>query len=382
MPWKEPGEKPREPREPWGSGDRSGDRSGDKPGGDSGNPRGQPPGGGNPFDLDAQLQRLRRRLGPLGGGPAGLAALFVGAIVLWFALGSWTLIDARDAGVVLRFGSYQRTLGPGLHARLPQPFAQVLTVDVGRARTVSDQMRMMTRDEQVALVDFYVQYKVTDPRKFLFAVRAPEDAMRQATIAIVRARVGTETLQALMAKTDAALTTGIRTDLQRVLDASGSGIAVSEVGIQNVSAPQEVKDAFDDIGNARQDAQRAVNDAQAAAATSESAARAQVAQMQADADAYKTQIVARAQGEAARFDIILSAYHAAPDVTRRRLWLETMQDVLAASRTVIDGSNGHVTIQLPPPLAPVPDNGGDASPPPPSVPPDTTPDKKPQGGAP
>lgn len=381
MPWKEPGEKPREPREPWGSGDRSGDRSGDKPDGDPGNPRGQRPGGDSPFDLDAQLKRIRRQLGPLGGGPAGFAALIVAAIVLWFALGSWTLIDARDAGVVLRFGRYERTLGPGLHARLPRPFAQVLKIDVGRTRTVSDQMRMMTRDEQIALVDFYVQYKVSDPRKFLFAVRDPEDAMRQATLAIARARVGTQTLQALTAKTDAALTTSIRADLQRVLDASGSGLAVSEVGIQSVAAPQEVKGAFDDIGNARQDAQRADNDAQAAAATAESVARAQAAQTQADADAYKTQIVARSQGEASRFDLILSAYRAAPDVTRRRLWLETMQDVLATSRTVIDGSNGHATIQLPPP-APDPDNDGSASTPPSSGPRDNAPDKKSHGGAP
>lgn len=378
MPWKEPGEKPREPREPWRSGGSSGDRSGKQPGGDPGSPRGQRPGG-NPFDLDAQLQRLRRRLGPLGGGPAGLAALIVAAIVLWFVLGSWTLIDARDAGVVLRFGRYERTLGPGLHARLPRPFAQVLKVDVGRTRTVSDQIRMMTLDQQIALVDFYVQYKLSDPRKFLFAVREPEDAMRQATLAIVRARVGTQTLQALMAKSDRALTTNIRADLQRVVDASGSGLIVSEVGIQNVTAPQEVKDAFDDIGAARQDAQRAENDAQAIAATAESEARAQIAQMQADADAYKAQTVARAQGEAARFDLILSAYNAAPDVTRRRLWLGTMQEVLAASRTVIDGSNGHATIQLPPPA---PDNNGSTSAPPSSAPPDNAPDKKSQGGAP
>ncbi|MEO7148416.1 MAG: FtsH protease activity modulator HflK [Rhodanobacteraceae bacterium] len=376
MPWKEPGEKPREPREPGGSGNRSGD----KPGGDSGNPRGQRPGGGSAFDLDAQLKLLRRRLGPLGGGPAGLAALIVVAIVLWFALGAWTLIDARQVGVVLRFGRYERMLAPGLHARLPRPFEQVLKVDVGRSRTVSDQMRMMTRDQQIALVDFYVQYKVADPRKFLFAVRDPEDAMRQVTLAIVRAHVGKQTLQALMAKTDSALTTSIRNDLQHALDASGSGLAVNEVGIQNVAAPQEVKDAFDDLGNARQDAQRAQNDAQAGAAAAESVARAQTAQMQADADAYQTQVVARAQGEVARFDLILSAYRAAPDVTSQRLWLETMQDVLATNRSVIDGSNGHVTIQLPSQPAAAGDVGNAAPPAP--APPDNASDKKPQGGAP
>lgn len=372
MPWKEPGEKPREPREPWGPGDRSGGGPGNKPGNRS--------GGNNAFDLDAQLKRLRRRLGPFGEGLPGFAALLVAAIVLWFALGSWTLIDARQAGVVLRLGRYERTLGPGLHARLPRPFAQVLKVDVGRTRTVSDQMRMLTCDEQIALVDFFVQYKVADPRRFLFAVRDPEDGMRQATLAIVRAQIGTQTLAALMAKTDSAFAERIRAELQRKLDAYDSGLAVSEVGIQNVSAPQEVKDAFDDLGAARQDAQRIENDAQTAAAAAESVARAQAVQLQAAADAYKTQITARAQGEAARFNLILGQYRTAPDVTRRRLWIETMQDVLAENRSVIDGSNGRATIQLPPQSAAA--GGGTSATPPPSPSPANEPDRKPPGGAP
>ncbi|HET6906427.1 MAG TPA: SPFH domain-containing protein, partial [Rhodanobacteraceae bacterium] len=184
MPWKEPGDKPREPNDTWGSGDRAGDRdrSGDRQNNRLGGGRpGGGPGGNNDFDLEAQLRRLRQRFGRFGGGPSGLIAIIIVAVIVWFAVGSWTLIDAREAGILLRLGQYEGTLQPGLHLHLPRPFATVLKVDVGRSRTVSDQIRMLTHDDQIALVDFFVQYKVTDPRKFLFAVRDPEDAMRQAT---------------------------------------------------------------------------------------------------------------------------------------------------------------------------------------------------------
>ena len=335
MPWKEPGEKPREPNEPWGTGQRPN----------------RPNRPGNGFDLEAQLKRLRRSFGPFGSGPAGLLALIVLAVLIWFAVGSWTLIDTRETGIVLRFGQYQRTLAPGLHVHLPRPFANVVKVDTGRTRAVSDQMRMLTRDGQIALVDFYVQYRVKDAREFLFAVRDPEDAMRQATLSTVRAQIGTQTLPELMAGSDGSIIGRIHAALQSTLDSYGSGIVVNEVGIQNVSAPQEVRAAYEDVGNARQDAQRAESEARADAAKSQADARAQVAQVRAEADAYKTRTVAMAQAEAARFDLVLSAYQAAPDVTRRRLWLQTMQDVLGASRVVID-TTGRAVVQLPPQAVP------------------------------
>lgn len=341
MPWKEPGEKPREPKEPWGSGGRSGDRQNKRPGGNG------PGGGGNDFDLEAQLRRLRQRFGRFGGGPGGLLALGVAAVIIWFAIGSWTLIDAREAGILLRFGQYQATLQPGLHAHLPRPFATVLKVDVGRMRTVSDQIRVLTGDGQIALVDFFVQYKVSDPRKFLFAVRDPEDAMRQATLTVLRAQVGTQTMQQLSAQADSKLADRIKADLQRTLDGYGSGIQVTDVGIQSVSVPQEVKDAWDDIGNARQDAQRMEGDAHAASAKAESDATATAQQMRSDADAYKTDRIAAAKAEAARFAQVLNAYRAAPDVTKRKLWLQTMQEVLARNRTVINTGGGSVIIQMP-----------------------------------
>ncbi|HJU26297.1 MAG TPA: FtsH protease activity modulator HflK [Rhodanobacteraceae bacterium] len=332
MPWKEPGEKPREPNEPWGTGQRPGNRPG-RP--------------GNGFDLDAQLKHLRRRLGPFGSGPAGLLALIVIAVLVWIAVGSWSLIDARETGILLRFGQYQGTLSPGLHLHLPRPFAHVIKVDTGRTRTVSDQIRMLTRDDQIALVDFYVQYRVRDARKFMFAVRDAEDAMRQTTLSVVRAQVGTQTLSQLMGTDNGTVMDRIRTNLQRTLDTYGSGIVVSDVGIQNVLAPQEVRDAFEDIGNARQDARRAESEARAEADKAQADARAQAAQLRGDAGAYKTRTIARAEAEVARFDLIFNAWQAAPDVTQRRLRLQAMQDVLGVSRVVID-TTGRAVVQLPP----------------------------------
>ncbi|MGH8211935.1 MAG: FtsH protease activity modulator HflK [Rhodanobacteraceae bacterium] len=367
MPWKEPGEKPREPNEPWGTGQRPGNRP-NKP--------------GDGFDLEAQLKRLRRSFGPFGSGPAGLLALIVVAVLVWFAVGSWTLIDARETGILLRFGQYQRTLGAGLHVHLPRPFAQVVKVDTGRTRAVSDQIRMLTRDGQIALVDFYVQYRINDARKFLFAVRDPEDAMRQATLATVRAQVGTQELSQLMQSDSSKVMDRIRTHLQRTLDGYGSGIVVNDVGIQDVQAPQEVRKAYDDVGNARQDAQRQESEARAAAAKSQADARAKAAGLRADADAYKTRTVALAQAEAARFNLVLGAYHAAPDVTRRQLWSSAMQDVLSVSRVVID-TTGRAVVQLPPQsAAPESKPAPAASSPAPEKNPESGSTQKPQGGAP
>lgn len=352
MPWKEPGDKPREPNDTWDTGDRPADRdrSGDRQNNRSGGrPGGGGPGGGNDFDLEAQLRRLRQRFGRFGGGPSGLLVIIVVAVIVWFAVGSWTLIDAREAGILLRMGQYQGTLQPGLHVHLPRPFASVLKVDVGRSRTVSDQIRILTSDSQIALVDFFVQYKVADPRKFVFTVRDPEDAMRQATLAVLRAQVGTQTMQQLNAQTGNALTDRIKADLQDKLDGYDSGITVTEVGIQDISVPQEVQGAWNDIGNARQDGQRMEADAHAAAAKAEADARTKAEQMHADADAYKTARIAAAKAEAMRFDQVLNAYRAAPDVTRRKLWLQTMQEVLSKNRTVINAGGGNVIIQMPTP---------------------------------
>ena len=177
MPWKEPGEKPREPRgrEPWGQGGQ----------------------GGGP-DLEAWFRKARRRLGPFGHGPLGALAVIVLLVVLWFAIGGWTSVGGQQVGVLLRFGRFERVLQPGLHVHFPAPIDRVQKVDINRVRTVNDEARLMTRDGQLVLVDYGVHYRITDVRDYLYATRDAEEAVRNAATSAMRAAVGTYTLPCLI----------------------------------------------------------------------------------------------------------------------------------------------------------------------------------------
>lgn len=335
MPWKEPGNKPREkPRDkphepygggPWGHGNR---------------------GGGGP-DLDAWLKRARRKLGPFGHGPLGALALVVLVVVVWFLIGGWTVIGGQQVGVVLRLGRLHAVLQPGLHLRLPSPIDRVQKVDLGQARTLSDQTRLMTRDGQLALVDYFVQYKVTDARDFLFSTRDAQDAARNAAAVVVRASVGTHTLEQLQDRDDDSFGKAIAARLQAALDADRLGVQVIEAGIQSVAVPSEVKAAFDDVGKAHQDAKAAQATARADVARGKVQAQAQAASIKARAQAYRGGAAAAAEADVARFRQVLAQYQAAPEVTRHRLWLETMQQVLSKNRVIVNSGSGNVIVQFP-----------------------------------
>ncbi|MGN6788331.1 MAG: protease modulator HflK N-terminal domain-containing protein, partial [Rhodanobacteraceae bacterium] len=244
MPWKEPGEKPREPRgrEPWGQGGQ----------------------GGGP-DLEAWFRKARRRLGPFGRGPLGALALIAVLIVLWFLIGGWSSIGGQQVGVLLRFGSFQKILQPGLHLHLPPPFDDVQKVDMDRVRTVNDEARLLTSDGQLVLVDYDVHYKVTNAREFLYATRDAEEVVRNAATSTVRAAVGTHPLQCLIDALGLPCSSG-RVDADKLgsqvfgrLRASlsdahgGIGVAVTGVGVEGVGVPSDVKPAFDGIAKAHDD---------------------------------------------------------------------------------------------------------------------------------
>ena len=331
MPWKEPGEKPREPRdreprgrEPWGQGGR-----------------------GSGPDLDAWLRKFRRSLGPFGRGPLGVLALIAVAIVLWFVIGGWTLVGNQQAGALLRFGRLEGVLQPGLHIHFPVPVDHVAIVDLGRTRTLSDQTRLLTGDGQLALVDYYVQYKVSDARKFLFATRDAEESVRNAAIVAMRAVVGTHTLHELLERSDDTYGNDARARLVETLAQADVGITVTGVGIQNVGVPSEVKQAFDGITKAREDAKAAQATAHAEVARNKVETAAQAVSLRTDAESYRARAVADAQAEVARFGQILAQYHAAPQVTKYRLWLDTMHDVLSKNRVVVNTGSGNVIVQFP-----------------------------------
>ncbi|TAN08756.1 MAG: FtsH protease activity modulator HflK [Rhodanobacteraceae bacterium] len=339
MPWKEPGEKPREPREPRGRG-----------------PWG--PGRGRGPDLDAWLRKARRSLGPFGRGPMGVAAVVALVIVLWFLIGGWVSIGPQQAGVVLRFGRFERVLSPGVHLRLPSPIDQITKVEVGQPRNVGDEARLLTQDGQIALVDYNIQYKVVDAEKFLFAARSAEDAVRDAAAAAARVEVGTRPLACLNGSLGlpcatpadkARLAAGMRSHIQDALAAIhvDLGITVTAVSIQSVDVPAEVKQAFDAIPKAHDDARTARATAAADVVRGRAAAVNQAAAIKTAAAAYQRKAVADANAAVARFGQLVAQYQAAPGVTRRQLWLDAMRDVLTKNHVVVNTGSGNVVVQFP-----------------------------------
>jgi membrane protease subunit HflK len=286
-----------------------------------------------------------------------VVALIVVLIVLWFVIGGWTSIGAQQVGVVLRLGRFERVLQPGPHLRLPPPIDRVRKIDVGRIRTVSDQARLLTSDGQLVLVDYDVHYRITDVRRFLFGTRDAEQVLRDAATAAVRAAAGSHKLQCLIDDLDFPCASG-RTDGNKLaeeilaqLQASGTGdaigVAVTDAAVQNIGVPSDVKQAFAAIAAARDNATTAQAAARAEVASSKLKAKQQAAALKTDAETYRRQAVAEANTAVARFDQILPQYQAAPQVTRHRLWLDTMRDVLTKNHVVVNTGSGNVIVQFP-----------------------------------
>jgi membrane protease subunit HflK len=350
MAWNEPGGG--KPRDPWHD-------NGDKP---------------SP-DLDALARRVRdffNRLfgggnngaggaGGAGGRGNGIVIAIVGILIAWCAIDSWAVVDAQQQGVVLRFGKFSRVMAPGFNLKWPRPVESVLKVDATQIRATTDQVRMLTRDENIVLVDFNVQYQVADATRFLFSVRDPDATLKQAAESAVREVIGANGLDSIMpdqlvevegdadpaANPSAALAVQAKSVLQATLERYNTGLLVTELNFQNVRPPQEVKEAFDDAISAREDRQRRSNEADAYANRVVPEARGAAAAIRAEAEGYKAERVARAQGDAQRFTLIEAEYRAAPEVTRERLYLETLQQVIAETPNVIDLSAGKNLLYLP-----------------------------------
>ncbi len=345
-----------------------------EPGG--GKPRDPWQGGGNKSvpDLDALIKRTRdffNRLiggggsGGNGGGGRGngIAIAVIGILVAWCVLDSWAVVDAQQQGVVLRFGKFARVMTPGFNMKWPRPIENVLKVDATKIRATTDQVRMLTKDENIVLVDFNVQYQVADAQRFLFSVRDPDSTVKQAAESAVREVIGASGLDSIMpdqlvevdpdstaepaANPSAALAIQAKRVLQDTLERYNTGLLVTELNFQNVRPPQEVKEAFDDAISAREDRQRASNVADAYANRVVPKARGEAAEIHAEAQGYKAERVARAQGDAERFSLIEAEYRAAPEVTRERLYIETLQQVVSETPNVIDLSGGKNLLYLP-----------------------------------
>jgi membrane protease subunit HflK len=334
MAWNEPGNNgQREPqRDPWNKNNRP--------------PAGKP-------NLDALLKNLQKRFSKLGGSSGGMLTIVAALIIAGLLLTSYTIVAPTETGVVLRLGEYSRTLGPGFHFKLPQPIETVTKLQGSQVRAVADQAHMLTSDENIVAVDYTVQYQVADARKYLFAARDPEGTLRQAAQSAVRSVLGAQKMDAILNGAGAGagpLTTTLQNQardlLQHTLDAYDCGIKIADISFQDVIPPQEAKAAFDAVNTAREDKQTLIDQATAAASQEIPQTSTDISRTEADAEAYRAARITRAQGDVTRFNLILKEYNAAPDVTRRRMWLETVEQVMANNTKVIDGSDGRSVINV------------------------------------
>ncbi|NUS60002.1 MAG: FtsH protease activity modulator HflK [Lysobacter sp.] len=296
---------------------------------DGRNPWQQRRGGGGGFDRF--LDPLRNLFGGNGGGIGRWVAVL---LVLWLAFNTFVLVTEQQRGVVLRFGQFARVLDPGPHFKWPWPIERVTKVEATQIQTFNQTVPVLTRDENIVRVEINVQYRVGDPVEYLFATRDARRVLEQAALSTVREQVGRSTLDTVLGARS-ALSIEAKKKLQTSLDVYKTGLVVSELNLPNARPPDEVKPAFDDVNSAQQEKEKTISESQAYAARIVPEARGQAAQIRTGAQGYRTASIARATGDAARFDLLVTQYKDAPEVTRKRLWLETLQDVLSKNRKIV-----------------------------------------------
>jgi modulator of FtsH protease HflK len=348
MAWNEPGGGNRDPWNPSG-------RRGSGSGGSGGNGGGGGGGGGDGGlpDVDQMLERLKARFKGKGPRPGGLSpgsvGLLAGAIgLLWLASGFY-VVDEQERAVVTRFGAYTGTSEPGLRWRLPWPIERVETINVTQVRQVTERSDMLTQDENIVDVELKVQYRVSAADKYLFSQADPDSTLRQVTKSAVREVVGRSKMDfVLSGEGRQQVSQHTQQILQERLDSYDSGLIVAEVNLQNVQAPEGVQDAFLDATKAREDQARLINEAEAYANERLPRASGAAARELAEAIGYRDRLIAQATGESARFSKLLAEYHKAPRVTRDRLYLETMSQVLGdVTKIIIDVDKNGPMIYLP-----------------------------------
>ena len=333
MAWNEPGGGG---RDPWGN-------QGDK----------------GPPDLDEAFRKLKAQLtgifggggrsgggsGKLSGGLLGVGLLALAAIYGFFGLYQ---IDQGERGVVFRFGAVQQSIVmPGLHWN-PPLIDRVRKVNVTQVRSKKHQALMLTEDENIVDVSMTVQYVVDDPIAFLVMVRNPENSLDHATESALRHVVGGSIMDQVITDGRAAIAVEVQERLQSYLNRYETGILVSKVNIDESAPPSQVRDAFNDVQKAKEDEQRVINEANAYAESIIPTARGEAQKLIEEANAYRDQVVARSEGEAQRFEKLLAEYSLAKEVTRDRLYLDSIESVLStSSKIMVDVEGGNNLMYLP-----------------------------------
>lgn len=307
-----------------------------------------------PPDLDRLLRDWQRKLnaflrGGRGGGPGtgatapgSLPWLLIGLGVLAWALTGLYRVDDAERGVVLRFGKFVDTTLPGLRWHVPWPVERVERVNTNEIVPFRQQFRMLTRDENIIEVDLSVQYRRADPAMYLFNVRDPDRTLEEVAESSIREVIGKNELDFVLTAGRSEIALQTEKLIQQTVDAYKTGLTVTKVNLQDANFPSQVQSAVQDAIKAREDRERLSFEAQKYANEILPLARGEAVRRKNDAEAYRARVVADAQGEASRFEQLLGEYEKAPAVTRRRLYLETMEDVYAnSSKVVVDGSKGN-----------------------------------------
>ncbi|MBI6898860.1 FtsH protease activity modulator HflK [Pseudomonas putida] len=349
MAWNEPGGNSNN-QDPWGGRRNGGGGGGDKKG---------------PPDLDEAFRKLQDSLnGMFGsgkkrggsgdrnigkGGSFGLLGIGLAVLAAIWLYNAVYVVDEQEQAVVLRFGKYYETVGPGLNIYFP-PIDRKYMENVTRERAYTKQGQMLTEDENIVEVPLTVQYRISNLQDFVLNVDQPEVSLQHATDSALRHVVGSTSMDQVLTEGREQMAVDIRERLQRFLDTYRTGITVTQVNVQSAAAPREVQEAFDDVIRAREDEQRARNQAESYANGVVPEARGQAQRIIEDANGYRDEVIARAKGEADRFSKMVVEYRKAPEVTRQRLYIDTMQEVYSNSSKVMvatkDGQNNLLYLPL------------------------------------
>lgn len=331
------------------------------PDGNDRDPWGGRKGDEGPPDLDEVVRKMQDKLGglfgggrPSAGGPGGrqTSPLFWGAIavglVLLLIYATFWRIEPAERGVVMRFGEYVGTLLPGPNFQLPRPVDEVIKVNVEQIRPFTVNATMLTGDENIVDVEVAVQYKVKDVTNYLFKIADPDATVQRVTESAIRDIIGQNTLDFVITRGRSEIGVGAIELIQQILDNYDSGIEVTSVNMQPAKPPEQVKAAFDDAIKAREDEQRRINEAEAYRNEIDEKAQGEAARILLQAEAYKEQVVAEAEGEARRFEQLLVEYEKAPEVTRKRLYLDAIEEVLGDNpKVVLENKGGNSLMYLP-----------------------------------
>lgn len=346
MAWNEPGNNNGNngrDNDPWGNNNR-----GNKGGRDQGPP-----------DLDEVFNKLSQKLGGKfgggkggkgpsigGGGALGIGVIAAIAIAIWVFAGFYTIGEA-ERGVVLRLGKYDRVVDPGLNWR-PRFIDEVTPVNVQAIRSLRSSGLMLTKDENVVTVAMDVQYRVADPYKYLFRVTNADDSLRQATDSALRAVIGDSLMDSILTSGRLSIRQNTQVTLEDIVNTYDMGIEVVAVNFEDARPPEEVKDAFDDATASREDAQRFKREAEAYQNDIIPKAKGRAERLLKEAQGYSERVVNGALGEVAQFEKLLPEYQAAPEVTRNRLYLDTMEKVYTnSSKVLIDSESSGNLLYLP-----------------------------------